>query len=173
MAQRLVTNFTYVLETITYEPRLCVRNDMALFVNWFCIESFGIPARQREELFIQVLLRWSDFKSLLLLFAFIPIVFLRYSVLAIWKARNLLIHITVDEHSVYTISPFSRLLYSIVRCTTQICSSLPGLFLKQTFWLKWREEFKRFWLMLDCILSPKAVNTTSRRSICCSISGFK
>lgn len=50
----LLSNFEYWLKEVQCEQRFRVRRNAAFFVNWHCVNIFGISARNRKKLFVQV-----------------------------------------------------------------------------------------------------------------------
>lgn len=77
---------------------------MKLFVNWHCIDMFGIPTRQRGELFVHVSSRWSGHEASLLLLVPTPSVFAYHPSFALFaERRSLLFYIAVAEHGAYSL----------------------------------------------------------------------
>lgn len=71
----LQTSFEYWWMEVQFEQRFCVRHHAELFVNWHCIDVFGIPIRSREKFFVRVPSGSSDYKANRSLVAPMPMVF--------------------------------------------------------------------------------------------------
>lgn len=70
----VLTDFEYWFKEIQFRHRFRIRCYAVLFLNWQCVDVFGIPISDREELFVKLSERWTDYEGGRLMFSPTPMV---------------------------------------------------------------------------------------------------
>lgn len=97
----------YWLKETMFEPKFLVRPVLQMCVNSNCVDMFGIPTRQRDDLSVDRHLLWTNYEGSRLLSTPTLIVFAHYSSFAIRKSRlSLLICIAVTKRCILALMSF-------------------------------------------------------------------
>lgn len=130
----LLTNFEYWRREILFEQQFHARRHAALFVNWHCVDIFGIPTRDREKFFVCEPSRWSDYNRSRLLVAPTPTVSSYRSTWALrTERRRLLFCIAVAKLSVFALLQFIRSAVLGAQLTIFMYLRVPRLLLSRVF----------------------------------------
>lgn len=95
---------------IQFEQKFCVMCHAVLFIDWHCVNMFGIWIHGREKFFVCLLLWRYKYEGRRLLVAPRPMVFTHhYTSTLRAEGRSLFFHFDVAEHFVFTFLSFSHL----------------------------------------------------------------
>lgn len=102
----IFTNFEYWWKETILEQRFHVRHHEKFFVNWYCVDMFGIGTCDREEFFTPVPSSWSENERSGLLIAPTLLASAYHSTLALETERHILIvRIFLAENCVFVLLP--------------------------------------------------------------------